>query len=177
MSLSKISPALGDKIYPRKIDSGTEAIELDLVQSFPVGVQETIKQRRSNEFGSIKNDDGSKKNTLNKAETQSIFNNRIKIEVNSRTISSEAPETPSTGAVGRYWKWSDNDINRTSSISSMNRPRNVSITSTTSRDSSSSTLTDINPYISLIHSDSLRRQTLGSTEDKIEKSSDNQSKN
>ena len=53
MSFNKISLAPGDKIYPRKINSETEAIELDLIQSFPVGVQETIKQRRSYDAGNV----------------------------------------------------------------------------------------------------------------------------
>ena len=176
MSLSKISPAPGDKIYSRKINSETEAIELDLIQSFPVGVQETIKQRRSNETGNVNKKDGAKNHTSKPQETPSILNSKIvKIEVNSRKVSAEQSDTPSTGAVGRFWKWSDYDISQTPSINSKDRARNISVTSTTSRESSSSILTDINPYISLIHSGSLRRQPRESPELKIEETSDYQS--
>ena len=176
MSLNKISPAPGDKIYPRKINSETEAIELDLIQSFPVGVKETIKQRRSNETGNVNKKDGAQNHASKLQETPSILNSKIvKIEVNSRKISAEQLETPSTGGVGRFWKWSDYDISQTPSINSKDRARNISVTSTTSRDSSTSTLTDINPYISLIHSGSLRRQPRESTESKIEETLDYQS--
>ena len=91
MSFNKVSPAQG---VLRRKESETESIELDLIQSFPVGVKETIKQRRSNQLGNIKIDD------------------------TSRIIMSETPETPSTGAVGRYWKWSHLDVTRTPSNSS-----------------------------------------------------------
>ena len=90
-------------------------------------------------------------------------------------MSAEQSESPSTGAVGRFWKWSDYDISQTPSINSKDRARNISVTSTTSRDSSSSTLTDINPYIGLIHSGSLRRQPREPTEHKIEETLDYQS--
>ena len=176
MSFNKISLAPGDKIYPKKINSETEAIELDLIQSFPVGVQETIKQRRSNETGNVDKKDGAKNHSSKLQETPSILNSKIvKIEVNSRKMSAEQSETPPTGAVGRFWKWSDYDISQTPSINSKDRARNISVTSTTSRDSSSSTLTDINPYISLIHSGSLRRQPREPTEQKIEETLDYQS--
>ena len=161
MSFNKVSPAQG---VLRRKESETESIELDLIQSFPVGVKETIKQRRSNQLGNIKIDD------------------------TSRIIMSETPETPSTGAVGRYWKWSHLDVTRTPSNSSTTgkalqwdehnngeRSRNISVTSSASHDSTSSNLTDINPYISLIHSDSLRRYPRGTKDYKIEKRLDHES--
>ena len=190
MSLNKISTALGDKAYHGKMYSETETIELDLIQSFPVGVKETIKQRRSNEIGNIKIEDDSKPIATKTGATSSILRrNIVKIETNSRKISSDGPETPSTGAVGRYWKWSESDITPKSSNNSLSgnhlkqdelnikdRARNISITSTTSKDSASSNLTDINPYISLIHSDSLRRHTRGTIQNKAEKSLDHESR-
>ena len=87
----------------------------------------------------------------------------------SRTyVSSGTPGPPSTGTVGRNWKWSKS-IDRSPSTSSTgkkwkldssdgSRARNISITSTTSHESVSSSTTDISPYIHLIHSDSFIRK-------------------
>ena len=99
---------------------------------------------------------------------------KIKTEETHKIITSHGtPETPSTGGVGRFWKWSHQDVTRTPSgggarprtwtwdKSNETRVRNISIASTTSHDSASSHTTDVSPYIHLIHSDTLARHPRG----------------
>jgi hypothetical protein len=133
----------------KKHNSEKENIELELIQSFPRNVKESVKQKRVHEIEKIKTEDIPKIITPD-----------------------GTPETPATGAVGRFWKWSHQDVTRTPSggarprtwtwdKSTETRVRNMSIASTTSHDSASSHITDISPYINLIHSDTLRRPPRG----------------
>ena len=149
MSLNRFDVSHGESHRTKKYNSGKENIELELIQSFPRNVKESVKHKQGHQIEKLK--------------TENI----------PKIITSDgAPETPSTGAVGRFWKWSHQDVTRTPSggarprtwtwdKSTATRVRNMSIASTTSHDSASSNTTDVSPYIHLIHSDTLTRHPRG----------------